>query len=268
MPPSISTWVTTRRVSSVQTSSVFFFSHWSTDHTTGGLCILGWKQEHFTCGVLWREQQSGHACVECLRSNLNLPQTSARLQTYKMCVYMWLFWLVRRYQREALHRMSNQYVLKRSYHNLCIRGTVKKKALHWNLWFGSVFTRACHWFLMKPLQNWRLCFNILSSEPVFQVLHSLQVCLPKACKYLSLPYVLHVHDLINLFILDKGYKPLSLTLHCFLLPAITYFLLDPIYSCLFNKILSLMYALSQTYWACVIIEVAIEVRCCLTVFSC
>jgi hypothetical protein len=50
-------------------------------------------------------------CVERLRSNMRLPQTSARLQSQKMCVYVWLLWLVRRYQHEALHRASCKYVL-------------------------------------------------------------------------------------------------------------------------------------------------------------
>jgi hypothetical protein len=49
----------------------------------------------------------------------------------------------------------------------------------------------------------------------------------------------------------EGYKLWSSRLCCFLRPAITSYSLDTLYSCLFDKIWSLIYALSQTYWPCV-----------------
>ena len=102
---------------------------------------------------------------------------------------------------------------------------------------------------LKPqLQNLRIYFNIRSSKPVFQVLHSLHVSLPKACKHISVPCLLHVH---NLLLFYEGYKSWSSRLCCFLQPAITFSFLDTLYLCLFDKIQSLMYALSQTYWPCV-----------------
>jgi hypothetical protein len=105
---------------------------------------------------------------------------------------------------------------------------------------------------MNPqLQNLRICFNIPSCKPVFQVLHSLQVSLPKACKHISVPCLLHVHNIINLLLFYEGYKSWSSRLCCFLRPAVTSSRLDTLYSWLFDKICSLTCALSETYWPCV-----------------
>jgi hypothetical protein len=79
-------------------------------------------------------------------------------------------------------------------------------------------------------QNWRIYFNILSSETLFHVWHSSQVCLPKACMHLSAPCILHVHDLINFLIFYEGYKSWSSRLCCFLQPSIISSSLEPIYS--------------------------------------
>jgi len=115
-----------------------------------------------------------------------------------------------------------------------------------------MYTTARCWFLMKPqLQNLRICFNILSSKSVFQVLHSLKVSLPKACKQISVLCLLHVHNAINLLLFYEGYKSQSSRLCCFLWRAITSYSLNALYSCLFDKIWSLTDALPQTYWPCV-----------------
>jgi hypothetical protein len=86
-----------------------------------------------------------------------------------------------------------------------------------------------------------------SSKPVFQMLHSLQVSLSKACKHISVLCLLHVHNVISLMLFYEGYKSWSSRLCCFLRPAITSSS-DTLYSCLFDKIWSLMYALSQICW--------------------